>query len=72
MILSPLSALLASRAAACAVCFSGAAAGLEGLFSGITWGIVILLTATFSSFGGLALMVMRIERARAESDGAGS
>jgi len=67
MILAHL-ALLAQKAPACAVCFSGKAEGVAGLVSGITWGIFILLAATFSAMAGLVAVVVKIEKQRAAAE----
>ena len=61
-----LAALLATprTAGACAVCFGGPD-GKSGLFNGIWWGIVILLTVTMSLVAGIGWAVWSVERGRA-------
>lgn len=66
MKISPLAALLAllpGSAGACAVCFGGAD-GAKGLFSGIWWGIVLLLTTTMTMLGGIGWMLWKVEKSR--------
>ncbi len=55
--------LLPGAAAACAVCFGGAD-GAKGLFSGIWWGIVLLLTTTMSMLGGIGWLLWKVEKNR--------
>ncbi len=59
---------LAGPAAACATCF-GAADG-TGLYDGIWWGIVLLLTVTFALVGGFAYTLWRVEKARLRAENA--
>jgi hypothetical protein len=64
--ISPLAALLSllpGPAAACAVCFGGAD-GAKGLFSGIWWGIVLLLGTTMGMLGGIGWLLWKVERSR--------
>lgn len=56
-------ALLPGSAAACAVCF-GKAPGNQGLFDGIWWGIVLLLSATMSMVAGVAWFLYKVEKNR--------
>lgn len=65
--LLPLLSLLSGSAAACATCFGG---GDSGLNDGIWWGIVLLLSATFTLVGGFAYTLWRVERARARAENA--
>jgi uncharacterized ion transporter superfamily protein YfcC len=58
--------VLPQTADACAVCF-GKSDNL-GLIKGITWGIVVLLSFTFSAITGIYLFVRRIENERAASE----
>lgn len=51
---------------ACAVCF-GKPAG-SGLFKGLTWGLIVLLGATFLILAVFALAILRIEKAREEAE----
>lgn len=63
-------ALLPGSAAACAVCF-GKAPGAQGLFDGIWWGIVLLLTTTMCMVGGIGWLLWKVEKSRpAEEPGA--
>lgn len=64
--------LLLSRgtAAACAVCFGGAS-GAKGLFDGVWWGIVLLLTVTMSMVGGIAWLLWKVERHRLAEEARG-
>lgn len=55
--------LLPGSAAACAVCFGGAA-GNKGLLDGIWWGIIILLTVTMSMLGGIGWLLYKVEKNR--------
>lgn len=61
--------LLAAPAAACPSC-SGAFQG--GVADGIWWGIVILLTVTFSLVGGFAYTLWRVEKRRLEAEQRGA
>lgn len=54
--------LLPSPLKACAVCFGQT--DNAGLVSGLTWGIVVLLGATFLLIGWLVAAVWRIEKDR--------
>ena len=54
-------------ASACAVCF-GLADGKSGLYRGIWWGIVLLLTVVMSLVGGIGWAMWSIERGRAARD----
>ena len=56
--------LLAAAAAACAVCANPADARV---FSGLTYGLFILLGSVFSILAVLTRVVMKIERKRAEA-----
>jgi len=64
--LAALLAVAPGSAAACAVCFG--AGGEKGLVSGITWGIVILLTATMTLLGGIGYLLYRVEKNRPAED----
>jgi hypothetical protein len=55
--------LLPGSAAACAVCFGGAA-GNKGLFDGIWYGIVVLLSVTMSMVGGIGWLLYKVEKHR--------
>ncbi|MBI3289052.1 MAG: hypothetical protein HYZ74_06005 [Elusimicrobia bacterium] len=68
--IAALPALLPGSAAACAVCF-GRAPGAQGLFDGIWWGIILLLSATMGALGGIAWLLCKVEKSRraAEADG---
>ena len=59
--------LLPTAASACAVCF-GKSADSAGLFSGLIWGGVVLLTFTFLGIGGIVAMAVRIEKDRARRE----
>lgn len=59
--------LLPGSAAACAVCF-GKADGSQGLFNGIWWGIVLLLTTTMCMVGGIGYMLWKVEKNRPAED----
>ncbi len=61
--LAALLPLLPGSAAACAVCFGGAS-GNKGLFDGIWWGIVLLITVTFSMVGGIGWLLWKVEKNR--------
>ncbi|MDD5301961.1 MAG: hypothetical protein PHS14_02545 [Elusimicrobia bacterium] len=61
--LAALLPLLPGSAAACAVCFGGAA-GAKGLFDGIWWGIIILLSVTMSMIGGIGWLLYKVEKDR--------
>lgn len=61
--LAALLPLLPGSAAACAVCFGGAD-GAKGLFSGIWWGILVLLTTTMSMLGGIGWLLWKVEKNR--------
>ncbi|PIR18685.1 MAG: hypothetical protein COV48_06155 [Elusimicrobia bacterium CG11_big_fil_rev_8_21_14_0_20_64_6] len=61
--LAALLALLPGYAAACAVCFGGAAEN-KGLFDGIWWGILILLSVTMSLLGSIAWLLYNVEKNR--------
>ncbi|MCR4296773.1 MAG: hypothetical protein NUW21_14665 [Elusimicrobia bacterium] len=56
-------AFLPGSAAACAVCFGGAP-GNKGLFDGIWWGIVVLLTVTMFMVGGIGWLLYKVEKDR--------
>jgi hypothetical protein len=62
--------LLPGSAAACAVCFGGAS-GNKGLFDGIWWGIVLLVTVTFSMVGGIGWLLYKVEQGRAADEAKG-
>ncbi len=62
-------ALLPGSAAACAVCF-GKAPGAQGLFDGIWWGIVLLLTTTMCMVSGIGYLLWKVEKSRVEDVGA--
>ncbi len=57
----------ARQAQACAVCF-GAGEGNQGIISGLTWGIVVLLGATGLLLGSLILAVRRMEAHKSAHD----
>ena len=57
---------LAGPARACAVCFGRG--DNAGLISGLTWGIVILVGATFLSLGGLVAAVVQMEKRKLQAD----
>lgn len=68
-----LAALLAfarGTAAACAVCFGGAS-GAKGLFDGVWWGIVLLLSVTMSMVGGIAFLLYKVESHRLAEEARG-
>lgn len=50
-------------AAACAVCF-GKAPGNQGLFDGIWWGIVLLLSVTMAMVSGIGYLLWKVEKSR--------
>lgn len=50
-------------AAACTVCF-GKASGAQGLFDGIWWGIILLLSVTMSMVGGIGWLLYKVEKQR--------
>jgi hypothetical protein len=56
-------AALPGSAAACAVCFGGAASN-KGLLDGIWWGIVVLLTVTMFMVGGIGWLLYKVEKDR--------
>lgn len=56
-------AALPGSAAACAVCF-GNDPGNKGLFDGIWWGIVVLLTVTMFMVGGIGWLLYKVEKDR--------
>lgn len=56
-------ALLPGSAGACAVCF-GNSPGSKGLFDGIWWGIVVLLTVTMTMVGGIGWLLYKVEKDR--------
>ena len=68
--LAALLALLPGSAAACAVCFGGVA-GNTGLFDGIWWGIVLLLSVTMSMVGGIGWLLYKVERHRIAEEARG-
>lgn len=57
--------LLPGSAGACAVCF-GKADGSQGLFDGIWWGIVLLLTVTMFMVSGIGYLLWKVEKSRAQ------
>lgn len=57
--------LLARAAQACTVCFGG---GEGRLSQGLTWGILLLITVTFSILAVLTIAVLRIEKRRASME----
>ncbi len=60
--------LLPGPVAACAVCF-GKAPGNQGLFDGIWWGIILLLSTTMGMIGGIGWLLYKVEQnRRAEED----
>ncbi len=61
--LAALLPLLPGSAAACAVCF-GRTPGSQGLFDGIWWGIVLLLSVTMSMVGGIGWLLYKVEKDR--------
>ena len=61
--LAALPPLLPGSAAACAVCFGGAA-GNKGLIDGFWWGIILLLTITMSLVGAIGWLLYRVEKDR--------
>lgn len=63
-------ALLPGSAAACAVCFGGAS-GAKGLFDGVWWGIVLLLSVTMSMVGGIGWLLWKVEKSRNASEARG-
>jgi cbb3-type cytochrome oxidase subunit 3 len=62
----PLLSFLAHSAAACAVCMPDKAA-----FTGIWWGIVLLLSVTMAMVAGIAWMFWRVEKSRAAAEARG-
>lgn len=56
-------------AAACATCFGQAQSG--GVFDGIWWGIVLLLTVTMSLVGGIGWTLYKVEKGRLEREARG-
>lgn len=69
MRLASILALLPGTASACAVCF-GKVDGKQGLFNGIWWGIVVLLTTTMFMVGGIGYMLWKVEKNRPKEEGA--
>lgn len=61
-------ALSPRKALACAVCYNPNAA--PGLSAGLTWGLVILITATFAIVASLFVAVIKLERAKVRAEGA--
>lgn len=66
--LAALARAFASAATACAVCYG--ANDYSGLKDGLSWGLLILLTATFSIVITLGWAVVRMERRKAAADAA--
>lgn len=64
--LSLLLTVAPGSAAACAVCFGGS--GAKGLMDGISWGIIILLTATMTMVGGIGYLLYKVEKNRPAED----
>lgn len=62
--------LLPAPAAACVVCF-GRAPGSQGLFDGIWWGIVLLLSVTMSMVAGVAWLLYKVEKHRLADEARG-
>lgn len=60
-------ALMPGSAAACAVCF-GKAPGSQGLFDGIWWGIVLLLSVTMTMVSGIGYLLWKVEKSRPVED----
>ncbi len=69
--LAALLALLPSAAAACAVCFGKATPATQGLFDGIWWGIIVLLSITMSMVGGIGWLLYKVERHRNKAEARG-
>ncbi len=61
-------ALRPSSAAACAVCFGKATPATQGLFDGIWWGIIVLLSITMSMVGGIGWLLYKVEKHRREAE----
>ncbi|MEK7389208.1 MAG: hypothetical protein AAB036_05890 [Elusimicrobiota bacterium] len=55
--------LLPAPAAACSVCF-GPSKGAQGLFDGLWWGIIVLLSTTMILLGSLAWLLWKVETRR--------
>lgn len=53
---------------ACAVCYTPDAP--PGLAAGLTYGLIILITATFAIVGILFVAVVKMEKAKARAEGA--
>lgn len=68
MRLAALLSLLAGPASACPSCM-GSADG-SGVYDGIWWGIVLLLSVTFALVGGFAWTLWRVEKARMRAESA--
>lgn len=66
-LLPALLALAPNAASACAVCF-GKSEGAKGLLDGLWWGIILLLTATFATVGGIGWALWKVEKAREKSE----
>ena len=62
--------LLRGSAAACTVCFGGAKSN-PGLFDGIWWGIVLLLSVTMSMVGGIGWLLWKVEKNRLAQEARG-
>ncbi len=68
--LAALLPMLPSAASACAVCFGQTSAN-QGLFDGIWWGIILLLSATMSMVGGIGWLLYRVEKNRLDHEAQG-
>ena len=66
MSLQALLLLPAARAYSCAVCFGKG--DNPGLVSGLTWGLFILIGATFVSVAWLTAAMVRMEKRKAAAD----
>lgn len=68
MIVPVLARALGSAASACSVCFGANDYG--GLKDGLTWGLIVLLSATFAIVLTLIYAVIRMEKRKAAADAA--
>ena len=68
--IAALFALARGSAGACSVCFGGAS-GAKGLFDGVWWGIILLLTVTMSMVGGIAYLLWKVESRRLAEEARG-
>lgn len=64
-------ALLPGAASACAVCFGKATPATQGLFDGIWWGIIVLLSITMSMVCGIGWLLYKVEKNRRDAEARG-